>query len=309
MRINWYLLSGLLLASISLTFSAHGLVTLFSGAGAAIVAMAIALELGKVMGAIYLIQNFRWRPLPIALLIATLCLILISTTGIYGFLGKAYGEGRKAAVVSAQEATSLEREIEALSAQREQKYALISTIPGTHGTNRLRMLAEVQPAIERLDSLILRKQEALAIAKRRQVSEAHDIGQLKYAAEMLGMTDDELARFLITGLALLLDPLAVLLVIASGAHGRREEAEEEEENTAVQESSSQKSVARPEDMEARVFGRDVPFPSRSNPNVTSGGQNAGNGHSEAAANHGRAKRSIHRTGRRDPGSVDGGPSP
>jgi len=60
--------------------------------------MAIAFEMAKVATTVYLINNLRFRLVPILLSVALVCLVGISSIGIYGYLGKAYNEGRAEAV-------------------------------------------------------------------------------------------------------------------------------------------------------------------------------------------------------------------
>lgn len=221
MRINWIFLSALCLAAVSLTFSAHGLVSLFQGAGIGIICMAIALEFGKVMSTVYLIRNFKPNLLSLGLIIAVITLVAISSIGIYGYLGQAYGQARRTVVQNARKIAVLEQEIQSLNDDRARLYRLIDDLPAEQGTNRRRMLEQVAPQIATIDSLLTLKRQELGNLTAQQAVEEHDVGQLRYAAELFGMTGDQLARIVIAVLAALLDPLAVLLVLASGVHAER----------------------------------------------------------------------------------------
>ena len=218
MKLNPVFAAGLVLAVISLTFSAHGLVQLFAGASIGIYALAGGLELAKVMSTIWLIGNWRWRPLPVALAATTVVLVLISTVGIYGYLGQAYGDRFRTAV----EGTALDGEaratLAALEADRAQLWKQVDDLPVTYASARERMLVRIQPRIASLDSAIAEQRQLVQIGAAAVEVSRHDAGQLRYAASTLGVSDDQLARLLITALATLLDPLAVLLVLASGVH-------------------------------------------------------------------------------------------
>jgi len=241
-RINWpTLLAGLFLAGISLTFAATGLVHLFAGAGVSIVIMAIAFEVAKVGTTIYLIQNFRWRFVPLALTFALLCLVVISSLGIYGYLGRAYAEGRADAVVGAGTITIVQQQLTDLERDRDRLWEQINAVPVEYATARRRMMESMQPQIEGTEATIGAKRAELLALQTEQIGKENSIGELKYAAELIGTTEEGIAAFIITTLAFLLDPLAVLLILASGVKGRREEVSvdedvdtEEDENAYVE---------------------------------------------------------------------------
>lgn len=218
---NLPLLAGLALAAISLYFSATGLVSLFAGAGAAIIVMAVAFEMAKVSMTVWLIRNFRLRFLPLALSFALVCLTGISSLGIYGFLGAAYNEGRASAVTGQGAVAVLTDEVKTLETERATLYQQIDATPASHSTNRRRILEKVQPQIIRADSILTVKREELGRLRRQQVTTENDIGELRHAADLFGTTQDGLAKLVITVLAFLLDPLAVLLLLASGVKGKQ----------------------------------------------------------------------------------------
>jgi hypothetical protein len=218
---NLPLLSGLFLAGISLYFSATGLVHLFAGAGLSILVMAIAFETAKVAITLHLIQNFRVRLVPLLLTVGLLCLVGISSLGIYGYLGRAYDQGRTTAVTGAGTIEIVASEITAIEADRDRLLRQVESIPAAQGTNRRRMLATVQPEIDRLSATITEKRTELSTLRRSQITAEQDIGELRFAADLFGTTQDGLAKLVITVLAFLLDPLAVLLLLASGVKGQR----------------------------------------------------------------------------------------
>lgn len=214
--INWTFMAGLLLAAISLIFSGTGLVHLFAGAGIAIMVMAVAFEAAKVTITIWLLRNFRWRFLPLALVVCLLALTSVSTVGIYGYLGKAYNTGRKDAVVATGNTENLQSQITSLEADKDRLYKQIEAIPANQGTNRRRILATVQPRIDKIDARLVPLRDSLSKLSATSTAKEQDIGELRYAADLFGMSQEELARLVITILAFLLDPLAVLLIQASG---------------------------------------------------------------------------------------------
>jgi hypothetical protein len=210
------LVAGLGLAALSLYFSATGLVHLFAGAGAAIVVMACAFELSKIATTVYLAQHFRLRLLSVLLGGALLCLSGVSSLGVYSYLGSAYAAGRRTAATGASTVAVLTEELRQLEADRARLYAQVDAVPATHSTARQRLLRTVQPQIRTLDSAVAVKREVLGKARITQVATEQDIGELRFAAELFGTSQDGLAKLVVTVLAFLLDPLAVMLLLASG---------------------------------------------------------------------------------------------
>lgn len=223
-RVNVTFLAGLALAGISLTSSAHGLISLFHGALFA-VALAIALEFGKLAGTLYLITSWRLRPMPIAISFVVLCLVCISTVGLWGYLGQQVNAGQRNAAVSSQTVTNTRDEVASLERDRARLDALVQSQPPLY---RRRMYAQVAPQLMRMDSLLREKRAELSRSREVATGRQQDIGQLRYAAEALGVEQTAFVRWFIAAIALLLDPMAVLLILASGvkqASAKREEME------------------------------------------------------------------------------------
>jgi hypothetical protein len=223
-KFNYALNAGLLLAGISLYLSASGLTHLFGESSAVILALALGFEGAKVAIVMYLIRHFRWRLLPLGLAASLVLLSGVSSLGIYGSLGRAYNSGRGAAVVSQSEVTTLTASIQSLEADRDRLYRQVEAIPATQGTNRRRVLAQVQPQIRALDAQIGDQRSQLLTATQRSAAVQNDIGDLRYASELFGVPQDRLAMWIITVLAFLLDPLALMLLLASGKRGLAEPA-------------------------------------------------------------------------------------
>lgn len=221
--INVTFLAGILLAAISLFFSATGLVHLFAGAGTAIMVLAGAFELAKVVITVFVARNGWRRAITYPLTISLLFLSAISSLGIYGYLGNAYNSGRSASVDYAAGVAVYTDDVAKLEAEKERYLSFVEEIPDNQGTNLRKMIATVRPHIAEIDETLTMKRDSLNYYRRLQANTANDIGELKYAASLFGTTQDGIAKFVITVLAFLLDPLAVLLVAASGVKGRTAE--------------------------------------------------------------------------------------
>lgn len=119
------LLSALSISVIAAYFSIIGLATIFPGSIEAVIAMGAALEIGKIVAAIWLHKNWKSAPtsLKIYLFSAILVLMGITSMGIFGFLSKSHIEHEqnsvKAKALVEQVETKISREQEYIRRQKE----------------------------------------------------------------------------------------------------------------------------------------------------------------------------------------------
>jgi len=119
------LISALSISLIAAYFSIIGLATIFPGSIEAVIAMGAALEIGKIVAAIWLHKNWKSAPtsLKIYLFSAILVLMGITSMGIFGFLSKSHIEHEqnsvKAKALSEQVETKINREQEYIQRQKE----------------------------------------------------------------------------------------------------------------------------------------------------------------------------------------------
>jgi uncharacterized protein YdcH (DUF465 family) len=114
------LLSALSISCVGAYFSILGLATIFPGSPLSVVVMGIVLEIGKVMAAVWLHQNWKATHflLKTYLTAAVVVLIGITSMGIFGFLSKSHIEHQA-------QATHEVTLIETLEAKMEQESSLI----------------------------------------------------------------------------------------------------------------------------------------------------------------------------------------
>lgn len=87
-------ISAVTISLVAAYFSIIGLSTIFPGSVVAVIVMAGSLELGKLVGSVWLHKNWKEAPKYIRyyLLIAVVILSLITSMGIFGFLSKSHIE-------------------------------------------------------------------------------------------------------------------------------------------------------------------------------------------------------------------------
>jgi hypothetical protein len=223
--------AALSLASCSAGFSISGLTAIFAGAFWPVVAMGAALELGKLSAVTFLGQRHGGRALRCALVALVGVLMALNAIGVYGFLSRAHiahavaGEAtvhRDAAAIdgrlSVQSAVladldhrigALDDIVKAATARGYVKIAMALTATQAH--SRADLVAQRMEAAATLAGL--QAQQAAVDGERRQVEA--DLGPVRYLAALIGTTDDETMRYFILAVALLLDPAAVLLLLAA----------------------------------------------------------------------------------------------
>ena len=249
-------ISAISISVIAAGYSIMGLATLFAGAVVPIIAMGSALEVGKLVAASWLYNNWRNKLVPrtikMYLTFAVIVLIFITSMGIFGFLSKAHLD-------QVQPTSSNEIRIELIDKQIVQQEKIIDRAENTleqldkaldkyidmeYVTRGLKEREKQKPerdalnlvinnAIDELGKLSLAKS---ALELKQDKIEA-EVGPIKYIAELIYGDEakdhfDKAVRWVIIVLIFVFDPLAVLLLIAANISLRtRREGQEEIENT------------------------------------------------------------------------------
>ena len=231
-------ISAISISVIAAGYSIVGLATLFAGAAVPIIAMGTALEIGKLVAASWLYQNWRSdvpRLLKAYLFTSIIVLIFITSMGIFGFLSKAHLD-------QVQPTSGNELNIRVIDKQINQQEVIIARAEKT--LNQLdkaldvyidkeyvsRGLKERNKQKEERDLLNTTINEATAkivelnktksTIELEQIKIEAEVGPLKYVAELIYGEDaknhfDSAVRIVIMILIFVFDPLAVLLLIAA----------------------------------------------------------------------------------------------
>ncbi len=192
------LTAALALATVSGGFSITGMTSIFVGAYWSVVGMGLALEVGKLAAVAWLGHQrgmASWR-LRAALTVLVAVLMGLNVVGAFGFLAKAQ---RTASAINAQ-AASLAAAAKFRAADDERRQAKRTSLADKL-TVEAKALAELKIEKARVDG-------------DRKVAEA-DLGPVRYLATLLGAGDQDVLRWFILVVALLLDPAAVLLLLAA----------------------------------------------------------------------------------------------
>jgi len=251
-------ISAISISIIAAGYSIMGLATLFAGAVIPIIAMGSALEVGKLVAASWLYNNWRNPLVPKSikayLTSAVIVLIFITSMGIFGFLSKAHLD-------QVQPTSSNEIRIELIDKQIIQQENIIDRAENTleqldraldkyidmeYVTRGLKERAKqkeerealnlvINTAIDELSKLSLAKS---ALELQQDKIEA-EVGPIKYIAELIYGENaqdhfDKAVRWVIIVLIFVFDPLAVLLLIAANISLRSRTVAKEETEAKIQ---------------------------------------------------------------------------
>ena len=231
-------LSAISISIIAAGYSIIGLATLFAGAVIPIIAMGSALEVGKLVAASWLYNNWNSdvpRLLKAYLFGAIIVLIFITSMGIFGFLSKAHLDQVKPTSGNNIKISVLNNQInqQQLIIDRSQKTldqldkALDVYIEKEFVTRGLKERQKQEEERNTLNTAINNASDKIAELTNEQASlsleqdkiEA-EVGPIKYVAELIYGENaqdnfDKAVRIVILILIFVFDPLAVLLLIAA----------------------------------------------------------------------------------------------
>lgn len=213
------MLTSLVIAGVAGWFSVYGLAHIYQGAFLSVVLMGGALEIGKLVATSYLYRYWEYTTwlLKTYLMIAILGLMLITSSGIFGYLSNAYQQD----AVGIKDVTSrielIDREYEELSKRELSIDAEVNAVDPKYVTARLKLMAQYKPEKEKLTARRdeIRAQKLELSTKQLEV-EAHT-GPIIYIAKAMGKSVDTAVIWLSLLIIAVFDPLAVALTIAANA--------------------------------------------------------------------------------------------
>ena len=274
-------ISAISISIIAAGYSIMGLATLFAGAVIPIIAMGSALEVGKLVAASWLYNNWRNELVPrtikMYLTFAVIVLIFITSMGIFGFLSKAHLD-------QVQPTSSNNIKIELIDTQINQQQLIIDRSNKTltlldktlekyvdmeYVTRGLKEREKQKPerdtltlAINNASDKIAELSDQKGALQLEQDKIEAEVGPIKYIAELIYGEEaqdyfDNAVRWVIIILIFVFDPLAVLLLIAANISLRsrkveRQSKRKEEETNRLELASQEKEKAKKEATNAKA---------------------------------------------------------
>ena len=232
-------LSAISISAVAALYSILGLAAIFAGAKIPIMIMGGVLEVGKLVTASWLYQNWNNKDLPKTIkyyLTTSVCvLVFVTSMGIFGFLSKAHLDQvtptsnftSKITLIDQrilQEERVIERAEKTLVQLDKSIEVYLQNEYATRGLRERKKQKEerdelkltIDTAMDNIDKLMLEKNTI----ELKQAGIEAEVGPLKYIAELIYGDNakdyfDEAVRWVIIVLIFVFDPLAVLLLIAA----------------------------------------------------------------------------------------------
>jgi hypothetical protein len=231
-------ISAISISIIAAAYSIIGLATLFAGAVVPIIAMGSALEIGKLVAASWLYQNWQNdvpKLLKTYLFTAIIVLIFITSMGIFGFLSKAHLDQVKPTSSNTIKIKAIDNQIvrqqniidrseKTLTQLDKSIEVFLDNDFASRGLKERQKQEEERKqlniAIKNASDEIAKLSNEKANLQLAQDKIEAEVGPIKYVAELIyGDTAenhfDEAVRIVILILIFVFDPLAVLLLIAA----------------------------------------------------------------------------------------------
>ena len=231
------LITALAISAVAAFYSIVGLIAIFSASALSIAIMGIVLEIGKLVTASWLYQNWKRVPflLKSYLTIAVIVLMFITSMGIFGYLSKAHidqGSGTSELYVKVERLdnritserkiiTRAEKQLSALDSALDKYLELGAVSKGLkkredQEQERNSLTDNINNAQGRIDELLDEKSEYKLQINSFEV----EVGPLKYISALVYGDEaldyiDTAVRAVILILVFVFDPLAVLLIIAA----------------------------------------------------------------------------------------------
>ena len=231
------LITALGISAVAAYYSIVGLMAIFSAAAFSIAVMGVVLEIGKLVTASWLYQNWKTVPkvLKYYLTSAVVILMFITSMGIFGYLSKSHidaGTNTSQVTVKLDRVNSriaseqkvidrAERQLENLDKALERYVELGAVSKGldrreSQEEERLKLTNMVNKSQDKIDEYLDQKSEYELEIKNFEV----EVGPLKYISALLYGDDaltflENAVRWVILILVFVFDPLAVLLVVAA----------------------------------------------------------------------------------------------
>ena len=225
------------ISAVAAYYSIVGLMAIFSAAAFSIAVMGVVLEIGKLVTASWLYQNWKTVPkvLKYYLTSAVVILMFITSMGIFGYLSKSHidaGTNTSQVTVKLDRVNSriaseqkvidrAERQLENLDKALERYVELGAVSKGldrriSQEEERLKLTNMVNKSQDKIDEYLDQKSEYELEIKNFEV----EVGPLKYISALLYGDDaltflENAVRWVILILVFVFDPLAVLLVVAA----------------------------------------------------------------------------------------------
>lgn len=210
------LFAAILIEGIGTYVSVVGLSALFS-ANAVIIALAISLDVGKVVTVSFLYHN--WGRLNVVLrsymLLAAAILMTITSAGAFGFLSTQFQRAMSNTNQHGVMLTSLTQEQDRLQQRKREIDSQIAALPANVVRGRTQLMRQFAPEVERINARLVEIDMQLPALKIESIKKNVEVGPIMYVAEVFDVSPERAAKWIIFTIIFVFDPLAIVLLLAA----------------------------------------------------------------------------------------------
>lgn len=226
------MLSAFSIAGSAAYFSVYGLANTFHGTFWSVVIMGGSLEAGKLVAASYLYRFWTKTQFVLKsyLMVGTLALMILTSTGIFGYLSTGYQTDALPLKQIEQQVKLLDEEKARLIVRKQQIDTQIANLPSDFSKGRLKLMKGFQTEQEQTTSRISQLDKDLLELKTKVIQTEAHIGPITYIAKAFDLDTDDATKYLVYLIIFVFDPMAVALTLALNIALRERKKEKEDQS-------------------------------------------------------------------------------
>jgi hypothetical protein len=209
------LFSAFLIEGIGTYVSVVGLSALFA-ANPVIIVLAIALDLGKVVTVSFLYKYWKKvnTAMKIYMTIASIVLMIITSTGCFGYLSQQFQHAITSTNASDVTISAMTDEQARLQKRKEEMDAQVAKLPPDYVAGRLKLQKQFAPELDRLNKRLGEIDTQLPKLKIDALKQNADVGPIIYVAQAFNTDAEHAVKWVILTIIFVFDPLAISLLLA-----------------------------------------------------------------------------------------------
>jgi hypothetical protein len=207
--------SALLLESLGTWISIIGLSGLFS-ANPIIIALAAALDVGKVVTVSFLYKRWTTAPalLKVYMGLASIVLMAITSVGAFGYLSGAFQGAIQDTKKHEVLVNSMTQERARLEIRKKEIDAQIANLPSNSVRGRQRLIRTFKEEADKVNARLESLDAEIPKLQVQQIATHTHTGPIVYIAQAFDVSLENAAKYIILIIIVVFDPLAIALLVA-----------------------------------------------------------------------------------------------
>ncbi|MBP9806026.1 MAG: hypothetical protein KBE22_14145, partial [Candidatus Accumulibacter sp.] len=207
--------SAFLIEGLGTWISIIGLSSLFS-ADPIIIALAAALDLGKVVTVSFLYKRWSTAPrmLRAYMILATAVLMIITSAGAFGYLSAAFQGAIKDTRQQQVLVTAIAEEKAKLEARKKEIDTQIARLPSNNVRGRQKLIAAFKGEADRINLRLQQLDAELPKLRVQEIAIHTHAGPIVYISQAFDVSLEQAVKYVILVIIFVFDPLAIALLVA-----------------------------------------------------------------------------------------------